>query len=151
VQSIFQSELAALQQFVELLKREQSALIDIDVDQLIALSTEKSRQAEQLAKLGHQRAASLHDLGVENSRHSIEQWLATQPEATVKAWQSLLSTAGMAQQLNQTNGKLIESQLQHNQQALATLLNAVNQSAVYGADGQTIHLQGASQRSLGKG
>lgn len=149
--SAFQSELAALNRFIEVLHREQTALVNIDVDSLITLSTEKIKQAEQLNRLAQARVAALAGLGIHGDRSRVEVWLATQPRATAEAWNALIEAANTAQQLNQTNGKLIESQLQHNQQALNTLLSAASQSSVYGADGQPRTTYPASQRTLGKG
>jgi flagellar biosynthesis/type III secretory pathway chaperone len=55
--------------------------------------------------------------------------------------------AEKARALNQTNGKLIATRLASNQQALATLMAAANQAALYGPDGQARPLGGG--RSLG--
>ncbi len=149
--SALQSELAALRRFIEILQQEQAALVNADVDQLIAISTEKLKQAEQLNRLAQARVNALEHLGIQNDRVHVEAWLASQSRDTAAVWHALIESASAAQQLNQTNGKLIESQLQNNQQALNTLVSAANQSAVYGADGQPRTTYPASQRSLGKG
>lgn len=147
----FEQELAALQRFTELLEQEQAALVRADVDQLIQISQEKLRQADHLNQLARERVTALQSQGVTGDRASMESWLAYQPDQNVEDWKKLLDAARTAQHLNQTNGKLIEIQLQHNQQALNTLANAANRASVYGADGQPRAMHAASQRILGKG
>ena len=149
--SAFQSELAALNRFIEVLQREQTALVEVDVNQLITISSEKIKQAEQLNRLAQARVTALKNIGIEGGLAQVEAWLASQPQDMATAWHSLIETAKTAQQLNLTNGKLIESQLKNNQQALNTLVSAATQSAVYGADGQPRTTYPASQRTLGKG
>ncbi|OIQ73914.1 FlgN protein [mine drainage metagenome] len=149
--SAFQTELAAVESFIEVLQREQTSLVTINVDQLIALSTEKLKQAEQLGRLAQARVAALERLGVAADRAHMEAWLADQPQELAAAWNALIEATKRAQWINQSNGRLIETQLQHNQQALNTLVSAANQSSVYGADGQPRTTYPASQRSLGKG
>ncbi len=149
--SAFRNELAALARFIEILQREQSALVSADVDRLVAISQEKSRQAEQLNQLARARIAAFEQLGVDGTRAAVENWLESQPRDTAALWSRLIEAATAAQQLNQNNGKLIETQLQRTQQALNALSSAANQSAVYGADGQTRGIRPAAQRTLGKG
>ena len=64
-------------------------------------------------------------------------------------WRQLLALAEKARELNQLNGNMIDTRLRNNQQALAILQAAANQSALYGPDGQT-HGLGLG-RPLGKG
>jgi flagella synthesis protein FlgN len=65
-------------------------------------------------------------------------WLtAAADPAAQAAWSALLQLAGQARDLNALNGKLIAERLRHNQQALAILLAAGDQAALYGPDGQT--------------
>ena len=147
----FQSELAALDRFIEILQREQAALVHIDVHALMAITPEKLKQAELLNRLAQARVSALAALGVGGDRLEIEAWLKTQPADMTEAWNTLLTNARAAQHLNQTNGGLIESQLKNNQQALNALVSAANQSSVYGADGQPRTTYSSSQRTLGKG
>lgn len=149
--SAFRNELAALDRFIDILKREQAALVSADVDRLNAVSQEKSRQADQLNQLARVRIAAFEQLGIGNARDSVENWLKSQSHEMTAAWNGLIETATTAQQLNQTNGNLIETQLQRTQQALNVLSSAANQSAVYGADGQTRGINPATPRILGKG
>ncbi len=80
----------------------------------------------------------------------VQAWLAKQPASVADEWKKLLERAQTAQRLNQTNGKLIQTHMQYNQQALATLMNAANKADVYGADGQPRTGSAATQRIIGK-
>lgn len=151
VRSVFQEELAALGRFIEILQKEQAALVDTDVDRLAAISQEKSGQAEKLMQLGRQRVEALAHIGIASDAASVEAWIGGQPREVQAAWQALLESARAAQHLNQVNGKMVETQLQQTQRALQTLTNAANPTSVYGADGQTRGLDSHTQRTLGKG
>lgn len=147
----FQSELAALDRFIKILQDEQSALVNVDIHRLVSISQEKSEQAEQLNQLARERLAAFAKRGVSGDRASVETWLTTQPSDVKDAWSALIDRAKTAQDLNQINGKLIETQLQSTQQALNALTSAASQSTVYGADSQTRGIQPSMQRILGKG
>ena len=147
----FQSELAAVDRFIETLQREQAALVNIDVNALMSITPEKLKQAEQLNRLAQSRTSSLASLGIVNDRLQVEAWLTTQTAELGTVWHKLIEAARTAQQLNQTNGVLIETQLKNNQQVLNTLAGAANQASVYGADGQARTSYSSTQRTLGKG
>jgi len=139
-------EAGQLRGFLVLLEREQQALVDGDVDRLLTLAAEKNDAFGRLARLGAARAGKLAEAGLGADRPGMEAWLARQP-GTRPAWEALLELASRADELNRSNGKLIASRLAHNQQALATLLAAANQAALYGPDGQARPVGGG--RSLG--
>jgi flagellar biosynthesis protein FlgN len=146
-----QQELAALDRFIELLQQEQAALVAADVDKLQSLSESKQKQSEQLNSLVQQRIIMIERSGFSPDAAGIKAWLAGQPSAVVEAWHKLTNHAQIAKQLNQTNGKLIQTHLQFNQQALATLMSAAKVADVYGADGQPRTGASSTQRSIGKG
>jgi flagellar biosynthesis/type III secretory pathway chaperone len=81
-----------LQAFIELLRREQTALVNGDIDALAALIPEKTALTERLQTLPSAAASELREL------------------------------AARARDLNETNGKLIAVHIQRNQQALNVLL-----------------------------
>jgi len=145
-----QAEQAALERFIGLLQQEQRALVKADVTQLTTLSETKLKLAEQLQALSQARMQALADAGYSSDAEGMRRWLAGQPAGTAQAWERLLEQARDAQRLNQSNGKLITTHLQHNQQALATLINAANQAGMYGPDGQLQAGAAATTRTLGK-
>lgn len=148
--NVLQQEQAALDQFIELLQQEQAALVAADVDKLQSLSELKQQLSEHLTALAQQRVAQQERAGHSADAAGTRAWLATQSPTVAAAWKKLLATAQTARNLNQTNGQLIQTHMQHNQQALAVLLGAANRLDVYGADGQPRSGLGGSQRIIGK-
>ena len=141
-------ELGLLHSFVTLMRLEQSLLVDGKADVLAEIAEEKSGLAGQLARRAMAREEELGRRGYAAGRMGMDDWIKSAEGTTSRRrWQQLLELATEARALNETNGKLIAVQLQHNQQALNTLLAAVDQAATYGPDGQ--QRAGASGRSLG--
>lgn len=137
---IVKEETVILRSFIGVLNEEQQALVAGALDRLVSLATEKSNTSIKLSQLAEQRNKTLAAAGLPLDRDGMENWLA-QPSPTSKEaladWKNLLSLAAEARGLNQSNGTLIATRLQHNQQALTVLLSACNQAALYGPDGQT--------------
>lgn len=142
-------EAARLRDFLVLLEKEQQALADGDVERLMPIAAEKTELFGRLAQLGESRGRALAAEGLAADRQGMESWLGRHPDqaGAKQDWLALLAMAEKARALNQTNGKLIATRLAHNQQALATLMNAANQASLYGPDGQARPVGGG--RSLG--
>ena len=132
------AELALLREFAVLLASEQEALVRGELDRLMPLAEEKSRQASLLAQAAEQRNQILAAQGLAKDRPGVEAWLAANRSAAKAAgdWQALLSLATEARTRNELNGKLIQTRLQQNQRALAALSAANSQTQLYGPDGQ---------------
>jgi len=139
-------ELAALKEFVVLLTKEQKSLLCNDTDTLLTLSEVKTQASSQLMELSNTRRKSL----LANSRDTMEKWLAKYAPSGQKIWNEIQKLAAQAQNLNSTNGELIQSRMRNNQQALGVLYNSTTSTAgLYGPNGQT-NLGGAG-RHLGSG
>lgn len=143
-------ERAALQNFVALLEREQKMLLENLVDQLAKLSESKSASAIGLNELAEKRRIMLQKSLPQLDADTIRTWMETHSPQCLAIWREILALAGHAQQLNRTNGELIQMKLRRNQQLLTALSNAVNKANLYGPDGQSSFSQG-SGRSLGSG
>lgn len=132
-------ELDALRAFVALLKLEQESLVAGQVDALLGLIEQKSALATRLSDCSAQREAALAQLALPPGRAGMEAWFETAPAAAEsrQRWSDLLPLAAAARELNELNGKLIGTRLQHNQQALTALLGAAEQAMTYGPDGHT--------------
>lgn len=148
---VLQQELSTLDRFIELLQQEQAALVAADVDTLQSLAADKQQLSDQLNALAQNRANQLQSAGFPPDSEGVKAWLQNQADSVRHSWELLLENARTAQRLNQTNGKLIQTHLQHNQQALSALVSAANRADVYGADGQPMGGPGGAKRSLGKG
>ena len=130
------AEHAALQSFVALLEEEQRTLLSGNPDSLIDLADTKTRQVEQLTRLAEQR------------RTLQPASPAPHDDRTLRLWADIRQMAGRAEQLNRTNGELIQVKLRHNQQALNVLHQAANNAGLYGPDGQQNLSMGG--RNLGR-
>ena len=129
-------ETQAFRNFSDTLQTEQTTLIDGDIAALTALSTEKQNQVALLNRMADERLKRINALGFGSDVNGMESWIAQSTTAIQDAWRTLLEVAAAARQLNQANGALIQTRMQHNQQALGALLAAANQSKLYGPDGQ---------------
>lgn len=145
-----QAERAALHAFVTLLETEQQALIAAQTEQLLPLAASKTLAVQALNKLAITRNNALLARGAKNDPGGIEAWLQAHAADSLPVWHDIQNLAAHAQQMNRSNGELIQVKLRHNQQALTVLRNAVNSaSGLYGPDGQP-HLP-TSGRTLGSG
>lgn len=146
-----EAERAAFQEFVELLKSEENALLQGDIDRLAALAQLKSDRLVELGQLAHQRNFHLLSQSLPADPSGMALWLQTNaavaPTARA-AWERLLELAKTAQQLNQSNGAMIQQRLVNNQKALAVLQATANHASLYGPDGQT--RTSGTGRPLGK-
>ncbi len=144
------AEIAALQQFLQLLHSEQDALNEGNVDKLQEISRLKSDQVVALSQLSTSHFPNLRapdTLRDEVAEH-IKQSDPDGRHGLAKNWEMLLDLATEARHLNQLNGAMIAVQLKHNQQALAILQEAAKQSTLYGPDGHAQAL--GTGRQLGK-
>ena len=144
------AERSALQKFIRLLEQEQGLLTENNTDRLLELAEQKSAQAISLNELAEARRNLMQQNIPALSAEAIHAWLEAQSAEGLAIWQEIRTLAKQAQQINNTNGELIQMKLRHNQQSLAVLSNAVNKANLYGPDGQTSFSPG-SGRSLGSG
>jgi len=144
------SERTALQQFVVLLEHEQNLLLQNDTDELLALSEKKSDRALSLNKLAETRRELLSQIIPKMTVDATQDWLKRHAPLGFTAWLEIREMTTRAQQLNSTNGELIQMKMRHNQQSLNALTSAANKASLYGRDGQTSFTPG-SGRSLGNG
>lgn len=146
-----EAERRAFSDFAELLQTEHEALMRGDIDRLASLAQMKSDKVISLSKMEEQRNRFLSSAGFSPDQHGMDAWLrahANESPQSIKIWQEMLAKARQAQQLNASNGAMIEQKLSHNRQALAILQSAANLTNTYGPDGQT-H-SGSRGRPLGK-
>ena len=144
------AESAALQRFIAVLEEEQKLLIGGDADAVLPLLEKKTALIAELGAAGQQREAALQALGVDIRKDAMEAWFAEATADYQTQWQTLLELAQTANSINSTNGQLINTRLQHNQQALSILMNAagnLGDSSTYGPDGHKT--TGSGTRPLG--
>lgn len=144
------AERDALKAFVTLLETEQQALLSGHTEQLLTLADSKNQAVHDLNRLANMRGKDFLSLGIKAEAGGVAAWLKTRAAASLEVWHDIQRLAEQAQNLNSTSGKLIQTRLLHNQQALAILQNtAQNAKGLYGADGQAYLPK--SSRTLGSG
>lgn len=135
LQECLLAELQALRDFCSTLEAEQNALSSGDINAITTLSQSKPDQVEKLNRLATDRIAQLSAIGFTGNQDGMRLWVEHAGKVAKEAWHELIDLAAAAQRINQLNGKLIQTHLQHNQQALSALLQAANQAGLYGPDG----------------
>jgi flagellar biosynthesis protein FlgN len=144
-------ELDAARQLMNLLKQEQTQLVEADIEGLSALVEQKSVLISRMSELATLRLNALAEAGFAAEEASMQKWLDSSAAAsgnraaTKKAWDELLKLIQSAKEMNRTNGLLIGTHMSRNQTALQVLQGSQG-SQVYGPDGQT-NVQ-SSRRSL---
>ena len=136
------AEFQAFQAFSDLLESEQAALVQGDIEALVGIAQRKAEQVSALAQLAEARNRYLRASTGMTDQLGIAAWQEKfdpqKRSGAVRVWEDLLDLARSAKRLNEQNGALINLNLQHNQQALAVLRGAANQTLdLYGPDGQT--------------
>ncbi len=125
--------------FVEVLKKEEDALIHGCIDDLDTLVSEKVQLAEQLEALAELRIQYLLSQGYSSDKNGMQSWLSKQTNVNVQAvWNELVELATTAKQINQVNGQVISAQQSHNQRAYHALQSAAGNVSLYGPKGQTV-------------
>ena len=138
-----ETEKNIFQAFIEILKKEENALIEGKIEEIDYLASDKSRLIEELIQFDEDRNEYFKKQGLTLEKNSIDNWLteltkhdSSLPEIKT-SWNELLNLAKIAQQLNYSNGLMISSQLQYNQRAFAALHCAAGNVSLYGPKGQT--------------
>ncbi|SFE52405.1 flagella synthesis protein FlgN [Nitrosomonas sp. Nm166] len=134
-----ETEKSTLRAFIEILKKEENALIQGIIEEIDHLASDKSHLVERLLKLDEHRNEHFYNQGLPPGRNCVSTWLKqqypNQPEIQI-AWNELLELARIAQKFNQSNGLVISAYLQHNQQAFAALQCATGNISLYNPKGQ---------------
>lgn len=135
-QSLAQEHGLAAQLF-EALGREEAALLDNDADALSQATHGKSQLIAGFVTLHQQLRRLLGQAGLPERDGSMASWVARQSDPSVQQqWRELLDCAQRAQELNRTNGLLIQRLSVRNQAALAAL-RGPGGSELYGQGGLT--------------
>ncbi len=137
-------EHAAWQAFIDVLEREEAALIAGDTDTLAALSGSKLAQVQSLSRHGRARNDYVASQGFEPAPAGIRRWLEQQHDPALAAqWTALEDCERRAHALNERIGKLVEMRLAATRQALNVLLACAHgQAGLYDPAGKPHGLAG---------
>lgn len=126
-----------VQEFLEVLTKEEGALIQGRIDDLDILASDKARLAEKLDCQAKRRMQYLSFLGYSPDKSGMQLWLSKQKNAELHTvWNELTELARTAEQINKTNGKIISTLLQYNQRTYMALQSAAGNISLYGPKGQ---------------
>ena len=134
-----ETEKYTLQAFIEILKKEENALIQGKIEEIDYLASDKSRLIGKLMQLDDHRNEHMQNQELAFKKNSINTHLTDQQSSEPGIqilWNELLELARIAQQLNYSNGLIVSTQLQHNQRASAALQCAAGNVSLYGPKGQ---------------
>jgi flagella synthesis protein FlgN len=147
----FDEERAAIHRLLELLRREQTHLIDADVEALARLTEEKSRTAAQMSDIAKRRHSALAATGFEATEIGMQAWIESAAATTAErdSWKGLLELAQSAKELNRVNGLLISQHIGRNQSALNALHGAQGGSNFYGPNGHSTTKIGSRRLVVG--
>jgi flagella synthesis protein FlgN len=132
-------EREATHALLQLLKQEQTHLVDANVDGLVRLTGEKAKIAAQLSDLAKHRHALLGAAGFDATEAGMKAWLESPAatEADNRSWNELLELALSAKEQNRVNGVLIMQHIARNQTALNVLQGNPQGGNFYGPNGQS--------------
>jgi len=126
------------QAFLQLLEREQSALVAGDHDHLLAFTEQKAAQILELRRFSDARSRLLAAHGLRADKDGMSAWIERHADPQVcRIWDEIKSLGAQIRAINEVNGALVAARLKHNQAAIAALQAAARSSGVYGPDGGT--------------
>ena len=134
-----ETEKVTLEAFIEILKKEENALVQGKIEEIDYLASDKSRLIERLIQLDNHRNEYFQNQGLTLEKNSISTWFTEHYASQCKVqilWNELLELVKIAQPLNYSNGLIISAHLQHNQRAFAALHCAAGNVSLYGPKGQ---------------
>ncbi|WP_028451344.1 flagella synthesis protein FlgN [Chitinilyticum aquatile] len=141
------AELEQLEQLLGLLKKEQQLLTERKLDDLIPLLEEKTTQLRHLENRSQARRQAFAKLGISDQAGPIRSWLHTHQSNLLPKWEQLLDKARMAELLNRTNGQLISTRQEIEQQFLQQAVRPdSDELPSYSADGKISSAGSAARR-----
>jgi flagella synthesis protein FlgN len=132
----------------ELLKKEQSALVESDVSSLNEYIQSKGQLVSKMSELERKRNTCLVELGYKADVEGMRAYLqhAGSVGSLASYWEKLLQISQQAKEDNRTNGTLINRRLSINQATLNVLQQNNPAGSMYGPNGQS-----TIKTTLGKG
>lgn len=133
----FEQDAQLVNSLLELLTREQSSLVVVDVDGIEALMEEKSELLQRINLAAKSRYSALAVSGFESNESGMTAWLKSQSYPALNAaWEKFQKSILQAKEMNRLNGILIGKHFNRNQQLLNHLQGNSSAGAVYSKSGQ---------------
>ncbi len=143
---LISEESSGLAQLGDLLEHEHGLLAAGDVVNLEAAINERQRCVGRISRLDDERRALCRALNVTLDAQGLEKLLRwCDPQGTLSSrWAECAQAAIRCRVLNDRNGALVSTQLQHVRARLNTLLHSTRETLTYGRKG------GYNQGSVGR-
>lgn len=134
LRSLLETEKAAIEAFVALLREEQEALIAGQADALEMIGSQKLELVGQLNTIEAHRQALT---GMPTSL-AMQEWLQGQREEQhgLALWAGIIDLARTAKALHATNGELVAMHLAKTAEAIDVLTQRQKEATLYGSNGQ---------------
>ena len=134
-----QQEVVEMTLLADLLRQEELALIDGNIEKLSKLTQDKGKLLSHIAKLEIERNAFIEKQGYSADINGMTDFFnASLPEVSAShEWKKLLILSEKAKENNRTNGILINRQFIRNQNALNILQQNSPTESLYSANGQS--------------
>lgn len=141
ISMLFKQDAQLLSELVSLLTIEQTALVNMDIDEVESILDQKSKLIQTIVNATKMRHKALAQAGYDANENGMVMWLrANDTKALQVQWDAFQKQLAQAKELNRVNGQVINQHFQRNQQMIRQLQGkAVNAGAgnVYGPNGQT--------------
>jgi len=136
----FDDEQRLVLELHSLLKAEQQALVDNDIDLIESMLDKKADLIQALSLKTHIRYQKLATEGFSADEDGMAKWLLKQPQSSVRnAWMKMQALLIEAKELNRVNAMLVGKFLRRNQQMLSLLQTSTNKNTgLYGPNGQSM-------------
>jgi flagellar biosynthesis protein FlgN len=140
ISSLFNQDAVLLNKLVSLLVHEQSALVNMDIDEMEQILDDKSQLIQQITTATKIRHQALAKSGFDANENGMATWVrATSHKQTNADWHVFQQQLAKAKELNRVNGQVINQHFKRNQQTINQLQGkAANANgSMYGPNGQT--------------
>jgi flagellar biosynthesis/type III secretory pathway chaperone len=128
-------EISIMEQFLEIVIKEQSILASNDIDALEDLLQVKSDLMSALLIVNNNRLSSLAKFGFPDKNSSMALLIKQCNNVTLEQyWQQLINIGTQADEVNKNNGYIVNGLFSTNQNTLA-FLQGKNMNVLYGPDG----------------
>lgn len=135
---VLEQERTRVQEFLRLLEREQTALVEGEHEHLMAFTEQKAAQILELRRISDSRSRLLVQQGLRADKDGMSAWIEQHADAEARRiWDDIKVLAAKVRATNEINGALVAARLKHNQAAITALQTAARTSGVYGPDGGT--------------
>lgn len=139
ISTLLNQDALLLNSLVSLLLKEQTSLIDMDIDVIESLLDEKAVLLQKITQATKSRHMTLGQAGFDANENGMTTWISSNANAKDQAtWQTFQQQLARAKELNRVNGQMINQHFRRNQETLNQLQGRpANTTSVYGPNGQT--------------